>query len=129
VLRQRLAGASEAEQDRILAELVRFHASAALGHDSPDEVDAEATFMELGLSSLTAMDLSNRLNMATGLDLSSVLVFDNPTPMALARHLRAELAAATGPGSTGEGLQAAPVPDATPETTGATEPVNAGGTQ
>ncbi|MCD0451741.1 phosphopantetheine-binding protein [Actinocorallia sp. API 0066] len=92
-LRLRLAGASEPDQEKILAELVRFHAATVLGHADAAEADLDAGFAEAGFSSLTALDLRNRLCAATGLPLPPVAVFDHPTPAALARFMRAELAA------------------------------------
>lgn len=48
-------------------------------------------FLELGLDSLAAVELRNRLTAATGVTLSSTLVFDHPTPETVAEHLATRL--------------------------------------
>ncbi|MGW7533250.1 type I polyketide synthase [Amycolatopsis sp. NPDC054798] len=89
-LRKRLAEAAEADRERVLLELVRKHVAGVLGFAAPDAVAPARAFTELGFDSLTALELRNRLNTATGLRFSATLVFDYPTPVALAKHLRAE---------------------------------------
>ncbi|WP_058042044.1 type I polyketide synthase [Streptomyces roseifaciens] len=88
---QRLLGGTPGEQDRILLDLVREQAATVLGHTGKGAFEADRTFRETGFDSLTAVELRHRLNTATGLKLPATLVFDHPTPTALARHLREEL--------------------------------------
>ncbi|MEU9233192.1 type I polyketide synthase [Streptomyces subrutilus] len=88
---RRLAGLPQAEQEAVLLTIVQDEASAVLGFSGPELAQGTKGFSDIGFDSLTAVELRNRLSAATGVKLPATLIFDYPTPVVLARHLREEL--------------------------------------
>ncbi|HEV2779515.1 MAG TPA: beta-ketoacyl synthase N-terminal-like domain-containing protein, partial [Actinophytocola sp.] len=87
-LRLRLASMPDAERDAVLLDLVRSEVAEVL---EAGGIGADRAFQDAGFTSLTAVELRNRLHVSTGLRLPVTVVFDYPTPRDLARYLRVEL--------------------------------------
>ncbi|MEU8244550.1 type I polyketide synthase [Actinoplanes missouriensis] len=76
-----------------ILDLIRREVAAVLGHASLADVPGDALFKELGLDSLGAIELRNRISVATGVALPATLIFDFPTAEDLAEHLLRVMAA------------------------------------
>jgi acyl transferase domain-containing protein/thioesterase domain-containing protein/acyl carrier protein len=94
VLARRLAQTPAPERERVMLELVLGEVASVLGHTSSESLRADRAFLELGFDSLAAVELRNRLAASTGQTLPATLVFDYPSPAALAEYLLSEVTAA-----------------------------------
>jgi acyl carrier protein len=92
-LAARLEGLPAGERERTLTTILTGEINAVLGHRHTHAIDPERTFKELGFDSLTAIELRNRLNNATGRRLPATLIYDHPTAARLAAHLLDEIGA------------------------------------
>ncbi|MFJ4801351.1 type I polyketide synthase [Streptomyces murinus] len=99
------AAASPGGQASVLLTEVRSLAARVLGHaDGVSEIEEDALLADLGLDSLAAVELRNELAARTGLALPTTLLFDFPTPRALATELARRYAAeAPSAGVTSDG--------------------------
>ncbi|QKW09724.1 SDR family NAD(P)-dependent oxidoreductase [Streptomyces sp. NA04227] len=86
-LRQRLVAARAAERRRLLLDLIRTQAAAALDREGHLALDPGRAFGAQGLRGRAAARLRERLSGATGATLPTTVLFDYPTPHALAGHL------------------------------------------
>ncbi|MFH0179767.1 SDR family NAD(P)-dependent oxidoreductase, partial [Streptomyces cacaoi] len=79
-LRARLLRLSPQERLTVLTDLVLAEAGQVLGHaDGSTVVEDGLAFLDIGFDSLTGLELRNRLNRVSGLDLPQGLIFDFPT--------------------------------------------------
>ncbi|MBG0856961.1 SDR family NAD(P)-dependent oxidoreductase [Streptomyces spinoverrucosus] len=95
-LGRRLAGLSAPERRRVVTELVNEHIAAVLAYSGDERAEAHLPFRELGFSSLMTTELRTSLASATGLALPTGLLFDHPTPQALAEFIQTELLGGAG---------------------------------
>ncbi|MEU9704085.1 type I polyketide synthase [Streptomyces sp. NPDC047981] len=98
----KLQGASPAERHALLLGLVRAEIAELLGHASPEDVESRRDFLELGMDSVGAVALRNRLEGVLRRKLPARLVLDRRTPDALASFLSEEFAPGTGSGGANE---------------------------
>ncbi|MEV0223804.1 type I polyketide synthase [Streptomyces sp. NPDC050704] len=100
-LREQLAPLPLEERERVLREVVLAATAEIRGEQPFGWRDADRPFVELGLTSLGAVALIERLGASTGLRLPMTLVFDHPTPAEVARYLRTALFGPAADGAAG----------------------------
>lgn len=95
-LADRLARLPEAERaERVLA-LVREEVARALGLRCAESVRPDQPLRELGMDSVTAVELRNRIGARIGAGLPATLLFDHPTAARLTAYLLSTALAAGG---------------------------------
>lgn len=90
-LSKRVAGLSPSEQHDVVLAEVRTQLAEVLNHPSPETIDPTQPFMDIGLDSLTAIELRNRLTQTTGVALPVALLFDHPDPTSMTTYLLTQL--------------------------------------
>jgi acyl carrier protein len=90
----------------LLTRYIGEQVARVLGIQTPEELDHDQGFFELGMDSLTSIELRNRLQTALAVNLPSTLTFRYPTVTALSAYLTQYL------------------PDDEPVTTAATAPAD-----
>ncbi|WEB46116.1 acyltransferase domain-containing protein [Streptomyces yunnanensis] len=90
-LADRLSGLSPQEQEQLTLHLIRTEVASVLGYRDSAAIDPDRAFQELGFDSLLAVELRNRLNAMAGVPLPATVIFEHPTPAALAGALLARV--------------------------------------
>ena len=88
---KQLATVTNSERWHLLREHLRSQLAKVLGLDSPEAIDLQLGFVELGMDSLMAVELRNCLENSLGCSIPSTLAFDYPTVEALVDYLGQEL--------------------------------------
>ncbi|MEU0065459.1 acyltransferase domain-containing protein, partial [Streptomyces albidoflavus] len=96
-LAERLAGLSDSEAEALVTEVVRTELAAVTGGEI-SRAGTGTAFTELGVTSVTAVELRNRLTAVTGVRLPPTLIFDHPTPTAVVRLIGETLRGSAVPG-------------------------------
>ncbi len=114
-LHDRLALVIGARQRRDLVLAFVQGEVAAVLRTTPDRVEPMKALRTLGIDSLTALELRNRLEQATALRLPGTLVFTYPNASALADHLAERLAPSRDESTAPPSPTAGPAADAAEE--------------
>ncbi|MDQ1025084.1 acyl transferase domain-containing protein/acyl carrier protein [Streptomyces umbrinus] len=114
---RRLRGLTGTARREAVLDLVRGATAAVLGHPSAEAIQPEQPFLELGLDSLTSVELRNALAAETELRLPATVAFDHASPLDLAGHLHTLLGTAQAGTDAPENAGTGSAPD-TDETIG-----------
>ncbi|ADI03794.1 modular polyketide synthase [Streptomyces bingchenggensis BCW-1] len=90
-LRDRLLTMAQHDRELTVRRVVQAEIATVLRRSGPGTVPPDRGFMDLGFDSLTALELRQRLGALTGLKLPPTMIFNHPTPGALAQHLLQQL--------------------------------------
>jgi acyl carrier protein len=91
IFRERLRGLPPSHQRSLILTLIQSTTGLALGQTTAEAISPDVDFLEIGLTSLGAIELRNQLMKATALSLPASIVYDIPTPAALAEYIHSEL--------------------------------------
>jgi acyl transferase domain-containing protein/acyl carrier protein len=96
-----LERAKPADRKSLLTAHVYAHVIEVLGFSSGHQLDLEQGLFDLGMDSLTAVELKNRLQSTLGRPLQSTLLFDYPSVQKLSDYLAGEVLKWSGKTTTG----------------------------
>ncbi len=82
-----LNSAAPGDREELLLRFLVEQLAGVLGWASTEQVETDRPFGDLGVDSLLAVDMRNRLESTFGVPLPATLLFDHPNLQALAHHL------------------------------------------
>jgi acyl carrier protein len=86
-----LVGSSPKVRAAMLTERIRRELAEVLGVDKPERISADTGLFDLGLDSVTALELTERLQTNLGAKLPATFVFEQPTVRAITDYLATQL--------------------------------------
>jgi myxalamid-type polyketide synthase MxaB len=86
-----LVTATRADREAAIRDILRARVATVLRFDSPEDVEFDAKFVELGLDSLAAVELKNALEATFRIPLPTSALFDYPAIQALAEFIGRQL--------------------------------------
>ncbi|OXM47917.1 polyketide synthase [Amycolatopsis thailandensis] len=95
--RVRLAGLADADRAEAVSKVLRAELATVFGHGRAEDVAADAVLRDLGLDSLTAVELRNRIKELTAIQLPVSALFEHATLPELVAFLAAKLEEETPP--------------------------------
>jgi acyl carrier protein len=81
---------SPPERQRVLTDYLRGQIARVLGMDQAAQIEPRQRLFDLGLDSLMAVELKNRLEQSLGQEIPTTLLFDYPTLESLVNYLLQE---------------------------------------
>ena len=96
---RRLSRTAAGQRRAVLLDYLQAQVAAALGEEGAQGITPRQRLFDLGIDSLMAVDLKNRLQADLGVALEPTLVFDYPTIEALGDYLLPELGLGAAPES------------------------------
>ena len=83
----RLQSLPERQRIGFLTKVLQQEVARALGRPANQLPDSQLGFFDMGMDSLMAVELKNRLDIQVGVSISSTAIFEHPNIAALAKHL------------------------------------------
>jgi len=84
---QQLSALPKRRHVAFVTQALQSEVAKVLAIQNPTQVDLTTSFFDLGMDSLMAVELKNRLDAQTGYSIASTAIFEHPTLQALAAHL------------------------------------------
>jgi NAD(P)-dependent dehydrogenase (short-subunit alcohol dehydrogenase family)/acyl carrier protein len=86
-----LRGLQASDQQSVMLKLVVDRLASVRGYPTTETMNPDQSFRDLGLDSLGAIELRNKLSSVTGLNIPATLIFDYPTATLLSQRVLSQM--------------------------------------